>query len=808
MNNRAMRAALVIFLLGLIAAACAAGASELTVTGCVFLDSDMNDVRDPDEKGLAHVAVSDGVQIVFTDAEGNYTLQNVDREKTRFVFVVTPAGYDNFGYFYQRLPSEGDRFTADFMHRRLPDSGGSFTFAQITDVHVIDESETFSQDIGEVVNYKPSFIIATGDLVNIGPDRSQYDIYTAIISDLGCTVYNVIGNHDRDDEKKAEAEMFANYEEYLGPTYYSFDSGKSHFIVLNCLLKSEAQKEWLLKDLSMLGRGKSVFVFQHYAPDEKLMDLLAEHKAKAVFTGHWHTNKLFDYKGVLYVNTTCLRRGSIDSSPRGFRLIEVRGDKLDITDVWSGCARRLSLVSPVPSSHQSPRAIKVVAASYDSAWPVKGVRYSIDGGTWEKMKQSGKWTWEASASCGVGLHTIRLRAEFDDETIETRPSAFTVSAGPLSTPEMGSDWPMFKESPARTSLAADSVSPPLRMAWCESLGVTTNISSPIVFGETLFIGADDDELKDRSGVYALDAVTGKRKWFYRTDSSIKHTLAASDGLVYGATVKGTVYALNADSGKAVWTYSLGSGIDRWIFHSPLVKDGIVYVGTAPVFVALDAKTGKLVWQAEKMGGDWISSLSSPTAGGWLLFADFNWNRGLHGIGYRDGKSLWVYDTEKRPWLQSTAAYSNRNVFYCAKNNRLIALGETAGNELWNAEAPATIISSPAIDGANIFIGAGGYFLAFDSSTGEKVWSRPVGNSIIDFLPYGRGVNSVVSSPAVSGNTVYIGGTDGRFYALDSATGKTLWSCDLGVPITSSPAVFGNAVYISTIDGTVYAFCEK
>lgn len=62
----------------------------------------------------------------------------------------------------------------------------------------------------------------------------------------------------------------------------------------------------------------------------------------------------------------------------------------------------------------------------------------------------------------------------------------------------------------------------------------------------------------------------------------------------------------------------------------------------------------------------------------------------------------------------------------------------------------------------------------------------------------------LSSPAVSGDRVYIGSSDGRLYAVDRSTGTERWQFATEGPIASSPAVHGNLVYISSVDGNVYA----
>jgi outer membrane protein assembly factor BamB len=63
---------------------------------------------------------------------------------------------------------------------------------------------------------------------------------------------------------------------------------------------------------------------------------------------------------------------------------------------------------------------------------------------------------------------------------------------------------------------------------------------------------------------------------------------------------------------------------------------------------------------------------------------------------------------------------------------------------------------------------------------------------------------VDSSPAVAGDSVYIGSNDGRIYSLDKWTGAFNWEFNTGSAIRSSPAVWSGKVYVLSENGTIYA----
>ena len=63
---------------------------------------------------------------------------------------------------------------------------------------------------------------------------------------------------------------------------------------------------------------------------------------------------------------------------------------------------------------------------------------------------------------------------------------------------------------------------------------------------------------------------------------------------------------------------------------------------------------------------------------------------------------------------------------------------------------------------------------------------------------------VISSPAVVGDTVYVGSTDHNLYAVDRETGTLQWKFETGSRVTSSPAVAAGVVFFESYDGIFYA----
>ena len=76
--------------------------------GHVYVDSNRNGIYDKGEKVLKGIRVSDGLNVVKTNAEGVYTLPGHKRE--RFIFITTPSGYRTDNQYYRRINGTGQTF--------------------------------------------------------------------------------------------------------------------------------------------------------------------------------------------------------------------------------------------------------------------------------------------------------------------------------------------------------------------------------------------------------------------------------------------------------------------------------------------------------------------------------------------------------------------------------------------------------------------------------------------------------------------------------------------------------------------------
>ncbi len=117
--------------------------------------------------------------------------------------------------------------------------------------------------------------------------------------------------------------------------------------------------------------------------------------------------------------------------------------------------------------------------------------------------------------------------------------------------------------------------------------------------------------------------------------------------------------------------------------------------------------------------------------------------------------------------------------------------------LWTYEAGDSIESSAAIVGGTVFVGSQkGDLVALNLDNGAVYWKFSTG------APIGE------SSPAYSNGVVYIGDSNGWINALNASDGRKLWAFRTGSEIKSSPVVVGDRVLIGSYDQQLYCLSTR
>ncbi len=327
----------------------------------------------------------------------------------------------------------------------------------------------------------------------------------------------------------------------------------------------------------------------------------------------------------------------------------------------------------------------------------------------------------------------------------------------------------------------------------------------------------------KSNAYAIDARTGRELWVTHVDDNFATRVTAAPALYHGrlyvpisgwegfsakvldypcCTEVGSVAALDANTGTLLWkrytiaerphpTHKNSRGVQLWapagvpVWNTPTVdaRRRALYVGTgdastypAPptsdAILALDLDTGRVLWSRQ-------------------IYANDSFIVGCAGKGFTENCPKVNgpdWDIPMSPMLASLGA-GRTAIIFGTKPGDILALDPgRRGKLVWRVNVARDLTgegssSDPApsrrgnlgplwggaLDGRYVYFGlnAGGV-VALDISSGQRVWYTPLNS------PANSGVTYSAAATAIPG-VVFVGGTDGRLWALSSADGHPLWS---------------------------------
>ncbi len=346
------------------------------------------------EEPVQGAQVSDGVNVTLTDENGWYYLASA--KECGHVFVCNPKGYKytrkaKYPEFYKTVDTERPSAVeqADFELER--DEATDHTILFLADIQMCGRNEDIRQyeehavgDINTSISNarkqgKDVYVITLGDQsyntywhsYNIGIPEI-HESMNLLDPDA---IFNCMGNHDNNPRIAGDWAASADYREQWGPTYYSFNIGEIHYVVLDNIEFTNAECKntfecnittsvikWLRKDLANVSKDTPIVVCMHaplfYRPQcskpnvpdptkyrynygSQFYNSVKGFKDVRVFTGHAHTNYT-----VSYLNMTEYNVGAIggnlwwtgyfvngnsvctDGSPGGYRVLDTSGKEL------------------------------------------------------------------------------------------------------------------------------------------------------------------------------------------------------------------------------------------------------------------------------------------------------------------------------------------------------------------------------------------------------------------------------------------------------------------------------------------------
>jgi hypothetical protein len=221
--------------------------------GVVFEDRSGRGVRRTEDPGIAGVLVSNGRDVVRTDAEGRWRLPVAAGDNLflikppNWATSVGPGGIPRFSYLHQphgtpptvRWRHQGVAPTGplpasiDFPLRRQ-DESGSFEALLLADTQPESDAELayLREDIiNRALALGAAFAINHGDVV--ADDLSLYPRYLRLLGATGIPWHHCPGNHDMNSDARDDSTSRETWKRIFGPRHYAFQYARATFILLD-----------------------------------------------------------------------------------------------------------------------------------------------------------------------------------------------------------------------------------------------------------------------------------------------------------------------------------------------------------------------------------------------------------------------------------------------------------------------------------------------------------------------------------------------------------------------------------------------
>ena len=447
------------------------------------------------------------------------------------------------------------------------------------------------------------------------------------------------------------------------------------------------------------------------------------------------------------------------------------------------------------------------------------------------------------------------------------------TAGRTASDPGSGDWPMWGGTPDRNMVSGAKnlpstwdVAKKTNVKWVASLG-SQSYGNPVVAGGTVFLGTNNEGLRDpkqggdRGVVMAFDEKTGEFLWQLTHEklSAGRVNDWPFQGVASSPAVEGDrlYYVSNraelvcADTkgfrddendgpitdekfkgkfdGDVAWKFDLveevGSHPHNLANSSPVIYGDLILLSTsngqdeshvnipspkAPSMVAVNKKTGKLVWEVNNvfdkiLHGQWSSAAVGKLGGvdQVVIGEGDGWVRSYE---VATGKKIWEFDTNPKDsvWpktrneiIATPVLYDNK--VYIANGQdpehgegigHLYCIDATKRGDLtrdglvWHFDKIRRSISTGALhDGLLYYPDFSGFLHCIDAKTGKELWQHDL-------------FAAIWGSPLVADGKVYLGDEDGDVVILQAGREKKLIAeVNMGSSVYSSPVPANGALFI-------------
>ena len=413
-----------------------------------------------------------------------------------------------------------------------------------------------------------------------------------------------------------------------------------------------------------------------------------------------------------------------------------------------------------------------------------------------------------------------------------------VFVGGLVAGHVEKDWPMWGGTMDRNMVSNMKGIPDKwdigskeNIRWVATLG-SQSYGNPVVAEGVVLVGTNNEGLRDpkqagdRGVLIAFRESDGEFLW------QITHEKLASgrvndwpyqgvcssplveNGIVYYVSNRGEVVAADLKGmangnggpfkgekftgpkdGDILWTFDMMEEVGAFQHNmansSPVILGDIIYVSTsngqdeshvnvpspkAPSIIAINKKTGKLVWEDNSVGekilhGQWSSAAVGKIGDATqvVIGQGDGWVRGYEAVS---GKKLWEFDMNPKDsvWPKTRNEVISTPIIY----DGIVYIGN--GQDPEHGEGPGHLY---AIDGTK----------RGDITKSGLIWHFDK-------------IRRSISTGALHNGLLYYADFSGFLHCLDAKTGQELWNHDMLAAVWGSPIVIDGKVYLGDEDGDI------
>jgi outer membrane protein assembly factor BamB len=228
-------------------------------------------------------------------------------------------------------------------------------------------------------------------------------------------------------------------------------------------------------------------------------------------------------------------------------------------------------------------------------------------------------------------------------------------------------------------------------------------------------------------------------WTHDLTAATRGGVVTDGSLVFATDLAARIVALDAASGARVWAHDLGDSSVRWNLGVPVVRDGVVYAGSAMSVHAFSAADGTPRWRTELAPEDWAASWGGLAVGDdTVIIGATNDHLDLAALDAHTGAVRWRHGHRDVAGVSATPAIVGDSVLAARAPGWLAAYAVGDGSKQWEVPLddawPVALATTSTLA---LVRSATGRVTAHDLGGGALVWECALGPGLRAARPYSR-----------------------------------------------------------------------